>query len=66
MKEIAVAIVPPDTLPRTRKDVNDSSIEASGPSADFKVLLDKYTAISDGTESKPQAGIIMASFLFAR
>lgn len=57
--------VPPESAPLTLKAEIDLSMLASGPAKAFNVLLARYTMMSEGTESKPDAGIMIACVLDA-
>ena len=52
--------------PLTLNAVVDSSMSVSGPASAFKVLLLRYTARSEGTESKAAAGMMIERVLLAR
>lgn len=63
---ITVANDPPATPPFIFTAVTLSSISASGPTRAFRVLLARKTMASDGTESNPHEGTMMAPVWRAR
>lgn len=63
---MAVCSVPPDTPPRRRTAVRDAPRDAPGPSAALRVLAARKALMSEGRESKPQEGIMIACVLCAR
>ena len=64
--QIAVASVPPDGGPAfILIPVRELSIEASGPRKDLIVWFDVYAEMSEGMESKPHDGTMMAPVLVA-
>ena len=50
--------VPPEMPPLTLNAVIDSSISVPGPASALRVLLLRYTARSEGTESNAAAGMM--------
>lgn len=64
--EIRVAILPPLAPQRTSNALVLSSIRASGPTRVLRVLLERWTARSEGMESMPEEGMMIAWVLVAR
>jgi hypothetical protein len=63
---IAVARVPPDMPPPLiLMAVTELSTDASGPRADFTVAFERNAEISEGIESKPHEGMMIAPVLVA-
>jgi hypothetical protein len=64
------AIVPPEIPPRKLNALVEVSISRYFPfvdgSMDLRVLLARYAAASDGTESNPQEGTMMAPVFVAK
>lgn len=60
-----VPSVPPEMLPLIAQAEVDVSIAVVGPTMSLRVLLARWTTISEGTESSPDPGIIMDPVLVA-
>jgi len=64
-EERAVANVPPDIPPFSLMPVIDCSINASGPASALIVLQERNADTSEGKESNPHAGMMIAPVFVA-
>lgn len=63
---IRVCIVPPEKAPFNDTAETDAPSCVSGPASALSVRLARWTARSDGSESNPLEGMMIARFLLAR
>ena len=63
---IPVCSVPPEMPPFIERELVHWPASASGPNFDFKNLTDRYAETSEGTESNPHEGTIIAPVFVAK